>query len=141
MMGLVASWALSFTATMAGQCSPPTFFWESFEIDYPMACVNVQAVYQGLAYSDLILDACVLGLPIPMIASLKLPWKTKIKVIDSLLLGAVYVEPCVLDTEDTVTENAHRVLGSGIARLVAFMEAVNFTKRNPETFFKDALCT
>ena len=48
-------------------------------------------MYQGLAISDLILDVLVLVLPIPMVISLKLPWKAKIKVIDILLLGGVYV--------------------------------------------------
>ena len=91
MMALVASWAVSFTSAMAAQCSPPTYFWKSFEIDYPPHCIQVQLMYQGLGYSDLILDVLVLSLPIPMVASLHLPWKTKIKVIDILMLGSVYV--------------------------------------------------
>lgn len=78
MMALVASWALSFTFAMVAQCSPPAYFWESFEVDYPGHCINVQQLYQGLAYSDLILDVLVLSLPIPMVASLQLPWRTKI---------------------------------------------------------------
>ncbi len=91
MMALVASWAVSFTSAMAAQCNPPPYFWKSFEIDYPAHCIQVQLMYEGLAYSDLILDVLVLSLPIPMVASLQLPWKTKIKVIDVLMLGSVYV--------------------------------------------------
>lgn len=74
---------------MAAQCSPVPYFWESFEIDYPKKCFEVQKMYQGLAYSDLVLDVLVLALPIPVIASLQLPWRTKIKIIDVLLLGSV----------------------------------------------------
>lgn len=140
MIGLVGSWALAFTSVMAAQCSPPTYFWEAFEKDYPGHCVQVQAVYQGLAYSDLILDAWVLALPIPMVASLKLPWKSKIKVIDSLLLGSVYARPAPLSANRTIADNVHRVFGSGIARVVSFMEAVEFTNHNPKTYFKDTLC-
>ena len=58
-------------------------------------------MYQALAISDLILDILVLALPIPMVASLQLPWKTKIKVIDILLLGSVYVNPHDMTTVHT----------------------------------------
>lgn len=85
----VAIWAISFTAAMAAQCSPPTYFWESFEIDYPKKCIKIQMMYQGLAWSDLALDIMVLSLPIPVVVSLQLPWRTKIKVIDILMLGTV----------------------------------------------------
>lgn len=102
MMGLVASWSLAFTSALAAQCSPPTYFWESFEVDFPLHCTQVLILYQGLAISDLILDILVLALPVPMVASLQLPWKTKIKVIDMLLLGSVYVNP-----HDTTTDIPH----------------------------------
>ena len=99
MMGIVASWAVSFTLATVAQCIPIRYFWESFEIDYPSHCIQVQLLYQGLAISDLILDVLVLLLPIPMVASLHLPWKTKIKVLDILLLGSVYVDPQILTTK------------------------------------------
>lgn len=91
MIGIVASWAISFTCAMIAQCSPVSYFWQAFEIDYPKQCIQVQLVYQGLAYSDVILDVLILALPVPMVASLHMPWRTKIKVIDVLMLGAVYV--------------------------------------------------
>ena len=75
---------------MLAQCSPPSYFWNSFENEYPGHCIQVDKMYQGLAYSDLALDIMVLALPIPMVASLKMPWRTKIKVIDGLMLGTVY---------------------------------------------------
>ena len=90
-MAIVASWAIAFTSAAVAQCSPPAYFWESFELDYPGHCIQVQLMYQGLAYSDLILDVLVLALPIPMVISLQMPWKTKIKVIDILMLGSVFV--------------------------------------------------
>ncbi|KAL8805834.1 MAG: hypothetical protein Q9182_001746 [Xanthomendoza sp. 2 TL-2023] len=105
---------------MAAQCSPPTYFWEAFEIDYPKQCFQVQKMYQGLAWSDLALDILVLSLPIPMVASLRLPWRTKIKVIDILMLGSV-------------------VLASGIARVVSFTQVVDFSQHNQEVYYKDTL--
>ena len=90
MIGIVASWSLSFTVAMIAQCSPVSYFWEALEIDYPKHCFQMNMMYQGLAYSDLILDVLVLALPIPMIASLHMPWRTKIKVIDGFMLGTVY---------------------------------------------------
>jgi hypothetical protein len=92
MIGLVVAWTIAFTSTMAAQCSPPTNFWEQFEIDYAThGCINVQMFYEALAYSDLILDVLVLILPIPTVLSLKMPWKQKIAVLDILLLGSMYV--------------------------------------------------
>ncbi|CAO1601782.1 hypothetical protein XANCAGTX0491_005418 [Xanthoria calcicola] len=118
MMTTVACWAVAFTSAMAAQCNPVPYFWESFEIDYPKNCLDVQKMYQALAWSDLALDILVLALPIPVVASLQLPWRTKIKVIDILMLGSV-------------------VLASGIARLTSFMQVVDFTNHNPEAYFKD----
>ncbi|KAI4117834.1 MAG: hypothetical protein LQ345_002020 [Seirophora villosa] len=118
MLAVVASWAISFTSAMVAQCSPPYHFWTEFEKDYPQHCIQVQVMYLGLAYSDLILDVLVLALPIPTVASLHLPWKTKIKVLDVLMLGSV-------------------VLASGIARLVSFQQVIGFTNKNPEAFLKD----
>lgn len=75
---------------MIAQCSPRSYFWKAFEIDYPKQGIQVQIVYQGLAYSDIILDVLVLALPFPTVASLHMPWRMKIKVINILMLGAVY---------------------------------------------------
>ena len=91
MIGLVTSWTIAFTSVMAAQCNPPTDFWNEFEIDYGTNCIQVQVFYQGLAYSDLILDILVLAMPIPMVLMLKMPWRKKIAVLDVFLLGAVYV--------------------------------------------------
>ena len=91
MIVLVASWAISFSSAMAAQCSPPNYFWEAFEVDYEGHCIQVFKMYEGLAWSDLFLDILVLSFPIPIVASLHLSWRAKIKVLDILLLGAVWV--------------------------------------------------
>lgn len=93
MITIVAGWAVSFTIAMVAQCNPPSYFWRLFEKDYPTHCIDVFVMYEGLAISDLILDVLVLALPIPMVASLHLPWKTKIQVLDILMLGSVYARP------------------------------------------------
>lgn len=89
-MAIVASWAVAFTASAAAQCRPPPYFWHAFEADYPGHCFALQKMYQAQAYSDLPLDVLVLSLPIPMVASLHMPWRKKLRVIDILLLGSVY---------------------------------------------------
>ena len=91
-MGVLAAWTVSFTSAMAAQCTPPRSFWEKFEIDYEPGCIQVQKMYQGLAFSDIVLDVLVLALPIPFVLMLNMPWKKKIAVVDVLLLGTVYVE-------------------------------------------------
>ena len=90
-MGFVAAWTISFVSAMAAQCVPARDFWELFETEYEAHCMNVQSMYQALAYSDLIVDVMVLAFPIPMIVSLQLPWRKKIKILDIFLLGFVYM--------------------------------------------------
>ena len=90
-MGFVAAWTISFVSAVAAQCVPARDFWELFETNYVGHCMNVQSLYQALAYSDLMVDITVLALPIPMVVSLQLPWRKKIKIIDMFLLGFVYV--------------------------------------------------
>ncbi|KAG8526327.1 uncharacterized protein KY384_000320 [Bacidia gigantensis] len=121
-IGVVAAWGIAFESAMAAQCSPTHLFWDLFEMEYVGHCINVQMMYQALAYSDLILDILVLAFPIPMIISLRLPWKKKIQILDIFLLGGV-------------------VLASGIGRLVSFLQTVDYTNHNPEKYFKDTLCT
>ena len=94
MMAVVASWATAFTIATIAQCRPLAYFWEAFELEYPGHCIQVRVMYQALAYSDLLLDLVVLVLPIPMVVSLHMPWKTKIKVLDILMLGSVSVTHC-----------------------------------------------
>lgn len=91
MIGFVAAWTISFVSAAAAQCVPAHDFWDLFEKDYLPYCINVQTMYQALAYSDLILDVMVLAFPIPMVVSLQLPWRKKIKIIDLFLLGSVYI--------------------------------------------------
>ena len=89
MLGIVAVWTIVFTSVTAGQCYPLTTFWTSFEIDYGSNCIQVQMFYQSLAFSDLIMDVIVLASPIPVVLSLRIPWRKKIAVIDVLLLGTL----------------------------------------------------
>ena len=91
-MGIVIAWTLSYTVVMAAQCIPTHIFWDDFEIDYGTRCINVQQMYESLAFSDLILDIMVLALPLPMVWMLNMPWKRKIALFDIFLLGTVYVK-------------------------------------------------
>ena len=92
MIAFVAAWTIAFVSAIAAQCVPARDFWELFEKDYLPHCLNVQTMYQALAYSDLILDVTVLAFPIPTVISLQLPWKKKIKIIDIFMLGSVYAQ-------------------------------------------------
>lgn len=142
MITIVAGWAASFTMAMIFQCNPPSYFWRLLEEEYPQHCIQVFVMYQGLAVSDLVLDVLVLALPIPVVVSLQLPWKTKIKVIDVFMLGSVYVAfyPCAGHSRRYIADKYRRVLGSGIARLVAFTQVINFGKHHSRQFYNDTPC-
>ncbi|KAL9003414.1 MAG: hypothetical protein Q9188_003719 [Gyalolechia gomerana] len=103
---------------MAAQCSPPNYFWKAFEKDYPGRCVQVQVLYQALAWSDLVLDVLVLTVPIPVVVSLHLPWRAKIKVIDILMLNSVVLRRASLLDLCRKCNGYHRRLSAHIGSIV-----------------------
>lgn len=88
-IGLTIAWGISFTFAVAFQCSPPHKFWTVFESEYPLHCVDVKALYLSVAASDLILDVMIFLLPLPHLATLKMPWRRKIAVGGIFLLGSM----------------------------------------------------
>jgi hypothetical protein len=64
-------------------------FWEAFESEYPLYCVDVKAFYLAVAVSDLILDVMIFFLPMPHLATLKMPWRRKFAVGGIFFLGSM----------------------------------------------------
>jgi len=117
-IAVVTLYTVIMTSAMLAQCNPVHLFWDVFELEYGDRCLSVQVWYIALAWSDMALDLIVLLLPIPTVMMLKMPWRRKIGVLDILLLGAV-------------------VLGSGIGRLVSFIQVINAAGSDPFTFLFD----
>lgn len=115
LLAVVTAWTVSFFFASLFQCYPITPLIEQF---YDRKCVNTTPLWYTGSSTDIILDCLILGLPIPMVIKLHLPWKQRICVLCMLLLGAL-------------------ATGSSVARLVVYVQvgsvlAVHF---NDETYY------
>lgn len=88
-IGLTLAWGLAFTLAVSFQCWPARMFWEAFESEYALHCVDVKSFYLAVAVSDLLLDVLIFVLPLPHLATLKLPWRRKLAVTAIFLLGSM----------------------------------------------------
>ena len=86
MLGVVAGWTISFFFASLFQCYPITALIEPF---YGNKCVDSIALWYAGGISDIILDAIILVMPVPMVLRLKLPTKQKIGVIAMFLTGVL----------------------------------------------------
>ena len=122
-IGVVSAWTVAFTFALAFQCNPPSLMWELFEIEAASnpSCINILQLYPGVAISDLILDIWIVVLPIPQILRLQMRVQKKIAIIGMFLLSTIFI-------------------GSGIARVVTFMETIAFIKAEPLAFLTDSIC-
>ena len=83
---IVAAWTVSFFFASLFQCYPITPLIEPF---YKHNCVNTVPLWYAGGISDIILDAIILAMPVPMVLRLQLPQKQKIGVICMFLTGAL----------------------------------------------------
>ncbi|KAG9252367.1 uncharacterized protein F5Z01DRAFT_224685 [Emericellopsis atlantica] len=118
-IGLTVAWGLAFTFAVAFQCWPAHMFWEAFESEYPLYCVNVKSFYLAVAVSDLILDIMIFVLPMPHLATLKMPWRRKLAVGGIFFLGSI-------------------VVAIGIVRLIIFQWVIELMDTDPMIFVMDA---
>ncbi|OJK01932.1 hypothetical protein ASPACDRAFT_76435 [Aspergillus aculeatus ATCC 16872] len=114
-LGLAIAWTAVMFFVCLFQCYPVTALVEGF---YGNKCINTMVFYNGLSGSDVVLDVCVLLLPIPMVLRVKLEVRQKAAVLGMFLLGALAV-------------------ASSIARLAAFIECerVLLIHYNNETYY------
>ncbi|KAI9898871.1 hypothetical protein N3K66_005332 [Trichothecium roseum] len=94
-------------------------FWEAFESEYPLHCVDVRSFYLAVAASDLLLDVLIFVLPLPHLATLKLPWRRKLAVSAIFLLSSI-------------------VIACGIIRLIIFQWVIELMSVDPMTLVLDA---
>lgn len=85
-LGIVITWTIALFFATLFQCYPITALIEPV---YGNACFNVIAFDYAVSISDIILDATLLILPIPMVLGLQLPPKRKLAVLGMFLLGGL----------------------------------------------------
>jgi hypothetical protein len=110
---LVLSWCLSVFITVLLQCRPIALNWNK---QLSGTCINPKPFFFGNAISNLIIDAVILALPIPMVLQLQLRLSQKLSILGIFLLGGLYVYISPTPTEYKLTENS--VCVASIMRVV-----------------------
>ncbi|KAH8161276.1 hypothetical protein CIB48_g6979 [Xylaria polymorpha] len=90
-ISLTAIWGISFVFVIAFQCSPPSTFWESLEIEYGNRCTTDLPAYLAFTFTDLALDVIIFVLPLPHLWLLRLPMRQKLGVALIFLLGSLII--------------------------------------------------
>ncbi|KAJ5588538.1 hypothetical protein N7537_011216 [Penicillium hordei] len=96
---LVLSWCLSVFITVLLQCRPIALNWNK---QLSGTCINPKPFFFGNAISNLIIDAVILALPIPMVLQLQLRLSQKLSILGIFLLGGFV---CVASIMRVVTLN------------------------------------
>lgn len=75
------------------QCSPISFFWQSWDGEHHGKCLNINAIAWANASISIALDLWMLAIPMSQLRTLKLHWKKKIGVALMFCVGTLYVIP------------------------------------------------
>jgi len=78
-------YGLVFVFVAIFQCSPVSFYWESWDGEHEGKCVNINALGWANAAISIVLDIWMLAIPLFQLAHLKLAWKKKVGV--ALMFG------------------------------------------------------
>lgn len=73
------------------QCSPISFFWQSWDGEQQGTCLNMNAIAWSNAGISIALDLWMLAIPLSQLRTLRLHWKKKIGVALMFCVGTVYV--------------------------------------------------
>ena len=85
-LAIVVAWAISFFFASLFQCYPVTPLIEPF---YGNHCVNTIPLWYVGGCTDIVLDFLILAMPVPMVLKLQLPWRQKLGILCTFLLGAL----------------------------------------------------
>lgn len=78
---VIGFWIATIVTSIAG-CHPISYFWNTKQ---PGGCINEIAFFRWNGICNLLLDAVVLCLPLPMV------WKLKVEVKQKIILSAIFL--------------------------------------------------
>ena len=84
-IGVYGTWAI---VSAYVTCVPVPKFWDN---TIEGGCLNMEALWLSNAIVHIITDVCLLSMPMPVLSSLKLPWKQKVALMAIFALGGLYV--------------------------------------------------
>ncbi|CAG8956368.1 hypothetical protein HYFRA_00003750 [Hymenoscyphus fraxineus] len=89
---LVSVWTVAFFFANMFECVPISESWKNAPgLGGNPHCIDAIPMYLSQVYSDVILDAMILVVPIPLIWKLRLPTKQKIAVSSIFLIGILSI--------------------------------------------------
>lgn len=89
MLVIVVAWTISsFFGTML-QCTPISTLWTVLEKDYENRCIDRAQFYWIVGMSNIVTDAMILLMPLPIIWELQIPTRQRLAVGGIFLLGAL----------------------------------------------------
>ncbi|KAK2608306.1 hypothetical protein N8I77_006924 [Diaporthe amygdali] len=77
---LIVIFCVTFLFVTIFECSPISFFWESWDGEHKGKCINLHAIVWIQAAVSVALDVWMLAIPFSQLPGLKLHWKKKVGV-------------------------------------------------------------
>ncbi|KAH7061692.1 hypothetical protein BKA63DRAFT_200807 [Paraphoma chrysanthemicola] len=85
--GFTALWGIVFVLAGIFQCQPVSFYWKSWDHETPGKCVNINALNWSNAIISIVLDICMLAIPLYEVSQIQLSWRKKLSVAFMFFLG------------------------------------------------------
>lgn len=77
MMGVAACFDTANTLAMLFQCTPISFFWNSWSGEHMGTCFNINLFSWARAGVEIAFDIAIIALPLPMLAKLQMSLRIK----------------------------------------------------------------
>lgn len=84
--------AAAFVAVIFLQCQPLSYFWKGWDGIHQGTCINRKAVPLVHAILGIVLDVWILLIPLCMLPSLRVSFRTKMGIGSMFCVGTLYVE-------------------------------------------------
>ncbi|KAF4307534.1 hypothetical protein GTA08_BOTSDO03810 [Botryosphaeria dothidea] len=98
-MGVTIAYMVAFLLVSAFQCIPVQAAWLHWDGSYHGACNNVNAQGWAAAAFNIVLDLCILILPLRQLSKLVMGWKKKAQLLLMFLVGGFVTVVSVLRLE------------------------------------------
>lgn len=89
LMSIVVCFGIANTFTMIFQCTPVSFFWESWAGETVGTCIDISLFSWLRAAIEIIIDVAILSLPLPSLLRLHMSIRKKVQVILMFCMGFV----------------------------------------------------
>ncbi|KAF1813769.1 hypothetical protein P152DRAFT_291702 [Eremomyces bilateralis CBS 781.70] len=87
LMVLVICFGVTNTFAMIFQCTPISFFWESWAAETTGTCIDINIYAWFRSGTEIGIDVAILSVPIPQLLELQMSWKKKIQVLSVFSVG------------------------------------------------------